>query len=329
MHMDDYEFGLPPASRIAISGASGLLGSHLARHLEQKGHSVYRLVRSHRNPGARTIYWNYERREIETDKLDGLNAVVHLAGANILNWPWTSKKKQTILDSRALGTAFLCNALSKLDNPPGIFLTASGISYYGDQASEWVDESSLIDPRSFLAEVCRQWEGAVHQANLPATRIGFLRIGIVLDSQSLIMKNVTPLFSLGLGAQLWPANPYISWISLQDTIQSIYHVLGSHSLQGPINIVAPNPESQHQFARKLAEALSRPLWLRVPSLFVRMATGELGQETVLTSTRVHPTRLLDSGYSFTHSMLDGYFATLFSGKRVQKPTPPPDVKETS
>ena len=285
-----------------MTGSSGLLGRHLTRFLEAQGMTVYRMVRTP-STAANTIYWNYLTEHIEHEKLEGLDGIIHLAGENILQWPWTRSVKERILESRSLGTSFLANALSRLTQPPGVFLSASGISYYGNQGVQWVDEASPIDSQSFLANVVEAWEKAAQEANLLDTRTAFLRIGIVLGEESRIMQQVKPLFALGLGARLWPANPYISWITLHDTVRAIHHALVNDKLAGPVNLVAPNPVTQHEFSERLATSLRRPLWLYAPSSILKFALGEMGRETILTSTRVRPRRLIESGFEFQNPEL--------------------------
>ena len=283
--------------RIAISGASGLLGRHLSRFLVDQGATVLRLVRT---PSAApdAIYWNYLTTEIEREKLEGLDGVIHLAGENILQWPWTKAVKKRILESRSLGTSFLARTLSQLEHPPPVFLSASGISYYGDQGDAWVDESSPMDPNSFLAHVVHAWEEAAQSVDLPQTRTALLRIGIVIGDDTRIIKQVAPLFALGLGARLWPANPYISWIDLEETVRAMHYVLTTPSISGPVNLVAPNPVTQHEFSQCLAQSLGRPLWLYAPSTLIRYGLGEMGRETVLSSIRVRPGQLLRHGFEF-------------------------------
>ena len=288
--------------RIAISGSSGLLGRHLVRFLENRGATVFRMVR-YPSYSPDTIYWNYHTATIDLEKMEGLDAVIHLAGENVLQWPWTRSVKKRILESRSLGTSFLAKTLSRLQRPPGVFLSASGISYYGHQGAAWVDESSPMDKHSFLAQVVQAWEEAVRSEPLEQTRTACLRIGIVLGKESHIIKQVQPFFKLGLGARLWPANPYISWIDLDDTIRAINHVLNAPDLSGPVNLVAPNPVTQHEFAKHFAESLKRPLWLLAPSPLIKWGLGELARETILASIRVRPTQLLESGFEFQKAKL--------------------------
>lgn len=283
--------------RIAITGSSGLLGKHLVRYLENRGATVYRMVRSP-SYSPDTIYWNYLTESADVKKLEGLDGLIHLAGENILQWPWTGTVKKRILESRSLGTAFLAKTLAQLEHPPRMFISASGISYYGHQGPNWVDETSPMDEQSFLAQVVQAWEAAVQAAPLPHTRTANLRIGIVMGKESRIIQQVKPLFALGLGARLWPANPYISWITLEDTVRAIYHVIHTDTLSGPINLVAPNPVTQNAFAEQFAKTLKRPLWLYAPSPLLNLLLGEMGRETILTSTRVRPTRLLEHGFEF-------------------------------
>ena len=290
-------------SSIAISGASGFLGSALVPYLRQHGIKVYTLVRKPHLRNDDTIYWNYTTGEIESDRLEGLSAVIHLAGENILTFPWNAEKKRRILESRVRGTSFLSEQLARLDTPPQTFLCASGISFYGDRGAMWVDEDAGIHTSSFLADVCRQWEAACSPALNASIRTVHLRIGIVLDRNSLIMRQLHPVFTLGLGARVANYPIYISWITLSDTLRSIFHLLTRPDVHGPVNIVGPDPVTQHTFATQFAAVLGRPQFLHVPGKILDAFMGELARETLLTSTRVHPGRLLQSGFTFHYPTL--------------------------
>lgn len=304
--------------RVAVSGASGLLGANLTHFLERQQVEVYRLVRTQAQRGDRTIYWDAEAEDLEIDRLEGMDGVVHLAGEKVLQWPWTKEKKRRIFDSRVRGTRFLSESLGRLRTPPRVLLAASGISYYGDRGADWVDEASLPDEERFLARVCVHWEEAGRAAVEAGIRVVNLRIGIVLGPERSLLQRIAPLFRVGLGAMLTGKNPYISWISIDDTIRSMYQLLRDDDAAGPVNLVSPNPVTQQEFATLLADHLNRPLVVRAPSSVVRLLLGDLGEETVLTSTRVRPTKLIQAGFHFTHPTLSSAFSGLLPDKRPKK-----------
>jgi uncharacterized protein len=288
--------------RIAVSGASGLIGSNLVPFLTTGGHEVIRLVRK-RPSGEQTVYWNPDSGEIEAERLEGLDAVIHLAGENIFGLRWTKEKKARILDSRVRGTALIAGALSRLNAPPGAFLVASGSNYYGDHGEDVVTEASGSRKESFLASVVTEWEGAATAAREAGIRTVHMRNGIVLNPQGGALQLMLPPFRLGLGARIGSRNQYLGWIGMDDYIHAVYHILLTDTLRGPVNVVSPEPVTMPAFSDSLAEALSRPMFLSIPSPILRLAGGEMVDDLLLTSIRLQPEKLLGSGFTFRYPEL--------------------------
>ncbi|MEM1095411.1 MAG: TIGR01777 family oxidoreductase [Bacteroidota bacterium] len=283
--------------RIAVTGASGLIGSALVGFLQTGGHEVLRLVRA-RPTGDGEVYWNIRDGEIDAAALEGLDAVIHLAGENVFSWRWTDAKKRRILRSRTQGTRLLANTLAQLDAPPATFISASGIGYYGNTEGEALDETSIRNPKGFLADVVRQWEAAADPAREAGIRTVHPRIGIVLSPKGGALRQMLPPFKLGGGGTIGRADLDMSWIALDDVVGALYHALWTPALSGPVNLTAPHPATMRSFAQTLAAVLNRPAWTHVPGGVLELAMGEVASETLLKSIRAVPGRLLESGYSF-------------------------------
>lgn len=289
--------------RVAISGSSGLLGKNLRGLLTTGGHTVYRLVRKP-SVAANAIYWNPQTGDIEAEKLEGLDAVIHLAAENVSALRWTAAKKQRIYDSRIRGTRLLAETLASLKQPPA-FISASGIAYYGDGGTTVLTEDNTPLPGGFLTHVSQDWEAAANPARKAGIRTVHLRIGVVLTpAGGAVAKMVLP-FKLGLGGPLGGKAQYFSWIVLDDVLGAIYHALWAQELEGPVNLTAPNPVTLPTFAKTLARVLKRPALFPLPTPVIKAVMGEMGKEMLLTSTRVHPQRLLDTGYTFCYPELEG------------------------
>jgi uncharacterized protein len=287
---------------VAITGSSGLIGSALTRFLVAGGHRVTRLVRGHSDPAAGLLHWDPETGVSDAAGLEGVNAVVHLAGENIAGGRWTAARKARIRGSRDQGTRVLCEALARLARRPTVLASASGIAFYGDCGDRVVDEGGPPG-EGFLAETCRLWEEATEPANGAGIRVVRTRIGIVLSPQGGALARMLPLFRLGLGGRLGNGGQYWSWISLDDAVGGLGHVLQHASLSGAVNLVGPAPVTNREFTAALARALGRPAILPVPACALRLALGQMAKETLLLSTRVLPQRLEESGYKFRHSTL--------------------------
>lgn len=284
------------AMRILITGSSGMVGSALIPMLTAGGHKVSRLVRR-RAVNEGEVAWDPVSGDIDRERLEGFDAVVHLAGDNIGEGRWTEDKKQRIRDSRVRATKLLSSALSGLNSPPRVLVSSSAIGYYGDRDSEILREESAPG-KGFLADVCREWEAATQAASDAGIRVVNLRIGVVLAPQGGALKKMLLPFQIGMGGQIGSGKQYMSWIALDDLLGAIYHSIVNEELRGAVNAVSPNPVTNREFTETLAKVMSRPALLPVPSFALKLALGEMAEETALSSARVHPSRLLSTDYRF-------------------------------
>jgi uncharacterized protein (TIGR01777 family) len=288
--------------RILVSGATGLVGSALVRHLSSSGAEVLQLVRKAARDGSREILWNPSKGIEDVGKLEGLDAVVHLAGEPIAEGRWTEDKKRRIRESRVQGTRVLAEALGGLMQKPSVLLSASAIGYYGSRGSEILTEESQPGD-DFLAQVCRDWEEATTPAANAGIRVVEMRFGVILSRQGgALAKMLTP-FKLGVGGRLGSGQQYMSWVALDDVVGVIDHLLEKDSLSGPVNTVSPNPVTNLEFTKALGEALSRPTLFPAPGFALRLAFGEMADVALLASQRVEPQRLKESGYVFKYPEL--------------------------
>lgn len=275
--------------RIGVTGASGLVGSALIPFLTAGGHEARRLARPDAlTPGA----------------LEGLDAIVHLAGENIAGGRWSAARKERIRASRADGTRRIAEAIAALERPPRVLVSASAIGFYGDRGDEEVDETSAPGA-GFLADVCRAWEAATEPAARRGVRVVNLRIGVVLAAAGgALAKMLTP-FKLGAGGRVGPGTQWLSWISLDDLLGAIHFAIMEDALAGPVNAVAPRAARQSDFARALGGVLRRPAIVPTPAAAVRLLFGELGQALLLEGQHVHPRALERAGFRFRHVDLEG------------------------
>jgi uncharacterized protein (TIGR01777 family) len=291
------------ALTVAVSGTSGLVGSQLVPFLTTGGHAVKRLVRS-RPVDEGEILWDPQSGAVEAEKLEGVDAVVHLAAESVFGL-WTPSKKQRIYDSRAEGTRILAEALAGLDDPPGAFVSASAIGYYGDHGTDLVTEESEPRTPGFLSEVCEAWEAATEPAAAAGIRTVNARIGVVLSPAGGALRFMLPAFWMGLGGRVGAPDQYVPWVMLDDVIGGLHHMLRTDDLSGPVNLTAPNPARMADYARTLGDVLNRPAALTVPDALVRSLAGEVADEMALKSARVVPQKLQESGYDFEGENLDG------------------------
>ena len=287
---------------VLVSGASGFVGSALVPALTAAGHSVTRLVRSTPHPGQAEIPWDPATRRIGTPALEGLDAVVHLAGDNIASGRWTAAKQVSIRDSRVQGTTLLCEALAQLVRPPRVLLSASAIGYYGDRGATILREESLPGT-GFLAEVCQAWEAATAPAVQRGIRVVNLRSGMILSATGgALAKMLTP-FRLGIGGVVGTGAQYMSWITLDDVLGVIQHALSTETLHGPVNVVAPQAVTNQEFTITLGTVLHRPTRLPLPAFAARLIFGEMADALLLASTRVTPGQLVATAYTFRYPVL--------------------------
>jgi hypothetical protein len=287
---------------IAISGASGFIGSALAEKLRNSGHTVFRLVRSKPAPGSADIFWDIGQAYVDTIKLDGKDAVVHLAGEPIAE-RWTPEKKRLIHESRARGTHLIAEALRQLSTPPRVLVSASAVGYYGDRDAETLREESASGS-GFLAEVCRDWEAATEPAERAGIRVVCLRNGMVLGKAGGALAKMLPPFRAGVGGKIGSGKQYMSWIALDDLVGAIVHVIQTPSVRGPVNAVAPHPVTNREFTKTLGKVLGRPTIFPLPASAVRLLFGQMGEEVLLASQRVEPARLVSSGFKFQFPELE-------------------------
>lgn len=289
--------------KILVSGASGLIGAALAPFLTTGGHTVSRLVRAQPRTGEGEILWDPNRGVDDRNKLEGFDAVVHLAGENLIG-RWTADKRQRIRDSRVIGAKTLCETLAQLAAPPRVVVSASAIGYYGDRGAEVLTEESPVGT-GFLAGVCREWEEATHPAVERNIRVVTARIGVVLNPTGGALAQMLLPFRFGLGGVIGSGEQYMSWIALDDVIGAIHHALITDTLRGPVNVTAPQPVTNREFTTALGRTLRRPMLLPLPAGVIRTALGEMADELLLSSARVEPRRLQETTYPFRHPELGG------------------------
>ncbi|HKB06962.1 MAG TPA: TIGR01777 family oxidoreductase [Candidatus Polarisedimenticolia bacterium] len=289
--------------RILVSGSTGLVGSALVPRLAAGGHTVVRLVRAKAIPGENGIAWNPATGILEAPALEGFDAVIHLAGESIASGRWTHAKKARIRDSRVVGTALLADRIAGLSRPPGVLLCASAIGFYGHRGDETLREDSAPG-KDFLGRVCRDWEAAAEPAARKGVRVVRLRFGVILSPLGgALAKMLTP-FRLGLGGPIGDGRQYMSWIAIDDAVDSLLHALTAKLSPGPVNIVSPNPATNAEFTQTLGRVLGRPAFMPMPAFAARLAFGEMADALLLSSQRVAPDRLVASGYAFRYPALE-------------------------
>ncbi|MEI7819249.1 MAG: TIGR01777 family oxidoreductase [bacterium] len=288
--------------RIAISGASGLIGTALVGHLKSEGHTVQRLVR--RAPVAHDeVQWDPKTGYVDLTALEGVDAIIHLAGVGAGDKRWTKKYKSEILNSRLMGTTTIANAVAELK--PQVFISASAIGWYGESGNRAVVESDRVGD-DFLAAVCREWEAAADLAG--DVRTVKIRTGLVLDPTGGALGKMLPLFRLGFGGKLGSGKQWWSWITLHDQIRAIVFAL-ENKISGPVNVTSPNPVTNQEFTSALARALHRPAVFPAPAIALRIALGGFSSE-VLGSKKVIPSVLQDAGFTWDYPHITEALAQL-------------------
>ena len=291
-------------SRIAVAGASGLIGAALVRSLTADGHEVRRLVRGTPR-AAGEIRWDPEGGQVDAAGLAGCHAVVNVAGAGVGNRRWTEAYKRRIRDSRVNGTAALAEAVASLDatDRPRVFVNGSAIGYYGETGERAVDESAPAG-EGFLPELCVEWEGAATPAQEAGVRTVFTRTGLVVSREGGAWGRLFPLFRAGAGGRMGDGRQYWSFVALHDEVAAIRHLIETDGLSGPFNITAPHPVTNREITAAMGRVLHRPTLFPVPAAVLRTVLGEMAGD-VLGSARVLPTRLLESGFRFAFPEIDG------------------------
>lgn len=313
--------------RIALTGASGLVGAALSSHLRAQGDEVVHLVR--RPPrgdlpaGVVESSWSPERGVGEPADVEAADAVVHLAGESIASGRFTQARRRRIRDSRVEGTRALVDSLGRLQRPPRVLLCASATGFYGDRGATPLDEHSHPG-RGFLAEVCVAWEQAARRARDFGTRVVSFRLGVVLAREGGALARMVPLFRLGLGGRLGDGRQYLPWIALDDVVHVLDHLVARDDLEGAVNVVAPEPVTNAAFTGVLARVLGRPAILPAPAFALRALLGDAADELLLASARVIPERLLGSGYTFRFPRLEEALRHVLTDRRSAAASPPAD-----
>ncbi len=298
--------------RILVSGSSGLVGSALTRVSRGEGDQVLRLVRRPAKTDDEVSWDPASGAAPDPAAIDGVDAVVHLAGAGVGDHRWTDAYKREIRDSRERSTGLLATALATLERPPSVFLSGSAIGYYGDAGDAELDENSPAGT-DFLAGVSQEWEAASEPAAAAGIRTVRLRTGIVLSTRGGALGKVLPLFRVGLGARLGSGKQYVSWIARPDHIAALRFLLKADDVSGAVNITAPNPVTNADYTKQIAAAVHRPAFLISPAAALRVALGEFA-DTVVTGQRVLPARLLEAGFTFSYPKLDAALRALLDAQ---------------
>ncbi|MBT5757805.1 MAG: TIGR01777 family protein [Acidimicrobiaceae bacterium] len=288
---------------IAITGASGLIGTALSASLTSQGHRPIALVRRAAKAGADEIQWDPAGGTIDAASLEGIDAVVHLAGAGIGDKRWTDDRKKVIRDSRTEGTSVLATALAGLSAKPSVFVSGSGIGYYGSQGDSVLTEA---DPAGtgFLADVCVEWEAATAPASDAGIRTALARTSVVMSDQGGTLKKQLLLFKLGLGGRFGPGTQWLSWISLTDEVRALEFMI-TNDIAGPVNLCAPNPVTNLEFTKALGSVLKRPTLVPVPLFGPKLLFGsELVEQLILASQKGMPSVLTNAGFTFEDPELE-------------------------
>ncbi len=276
-----------------MTGATGFVGSAVCAALRYRGDSVVRLTRSPSAPDDRA--WDPEAQALDSGAVEGVDAVVHLAGESIAAGRWTKARRDRIRSSRVGGTRLLVGALKRLERPPRVFVSASAIGYYGDRGDEILTEKSGPG-RGFLADLCREWEDAAAVAS--GIRTAVMRFGVVLARQGGALPRMLWPLRTGFGGRIGSGRQYMSWISREDAVAAVLHAVDADSMSGVVNVVAPHPVPNREFTEIAARVLNRPAWVPVPAFLLKLVLGSMAGEVLLASTRVRPARLEAEGFSF-------------------------------
>ena len=287
--------------KVLVTGASGLIGTVLRKSFAAKGWEMLSATR-HQPKSENEVQWSIEEGFTDLSKLEGVDAVVHLAGESVNGLRWTDEKKKAIRDSRVLGTRNLVAALGKLKDRPKVLVSSSAIGFYGERGDEEITESSASGV-GFLADVSKEWESEARRAEDAGIRTVLLRTGIVLSKDGGALGTMLLPFKLGVGGVVGSGKQWMSWISLDDHVRAIEFVIEHDSIRGAVNSASPHPVTNEEFTKVMGDVLYRPTFLPLPEFVVSMALGEMGDELLLTSTKIVPKRLEDAGFKFEYPEL--------------------------
>lgn len=295
---------------VAVTGSHGFIGSAVVPALRRAGHTVRPVVRGRAGPGE--VAWDPDAGTVDAAGLEGVDAVLHLAGVGIGDRRWTGAYKDKVRSSRLDGTALLAGALAGLRRPPRVLVSQSAVGYYGDRGDEVLTEDSAPGT-GFLAELVQAWEQAAVPAADAGVRVVWTRTGVVQSPAGGALRKQLPLFRLGLGGPLGSGRQWVSWVTLDDVVGAFLHVLDHDDLAGPVNLTAPEPVTAARFAAALGRAVHRPAVVKVPSPALGLALGrEMTAEMLTASQRVVPARLEASGYRFRHPEVDAAMAEILA-----------------
>ncbi|MGI8842946.1 MAG: TIGR01777 family oxidoreductase [Gemmatimonadaceae bacterium] len=289
-------------ARVAIGGASGMIGGAVASALTSRGTKVERLVRSAKSSAPDEIWWNPDENQIDGDRLAGVDAVLHFGGRSIDD-RWTEEVKQEIRQSRIRSTRLLAETIAALDRRPRTLLVASGSHYYGDRDAEVLEESSARG-HGFLTDVVVAWEAAADPARDAGVRVVNTRFGVVMAAKGGALDRMLPIFKMGAGGTLGHGRQWLSWIAIDDLVRAVLWLLDHPEIDGGVNVTSPNPVTNAEFTETLGRVLGRPTLVRVPALALKVMYGEMGETLLLGSQRMVPRRLLDAGFTFDYPELE-------------------------
>lgn len=293
-----------------VSGSGGMVGKALLPALRSAGHEVHRLVRGGNAGEPNSIGWDPEAGILNANHLNGVQAIIHLAGENIAEGRWTTEKKQRIRESRILTTKLLAETAAQLAPKPKVFISASATGFYGNRGDEVLTEESSAG-NDFLAEVCQEWERATAAAQAAGIRVVNLRFGVILSAEGGALAKMLPPFKAGMGGPAGKGDQFLSWIALDDVVNIIQFAMTDETLSGPVNAVSPHPLTNKDFSHALGHALGRPAAVPVPAFALKLAFGEMAEATILASQRVVPDKLRHAGYTFRHSDLAQTLQSMF------------------
>lgn len=304
---------------IAITGATGLVGTSLTNYLKSKGHNVKIITRKKENSGN-SVFWDINNKIIESEKLENLDAIVHLAGENIagknpIQGRWTKERKQEILGSRVKGTKFLSDVITKLSNPPKVFVCASAIGFYGDRNNESLNETSSKGS-GFLSDVCQAWENSTQNVKDKGIRTVNTRFGVILSKDGGALKTMLLPFQMGVGGIVGDGKQYMSWIDIDDITGAIEHVILNKNIEGVVNFVAPKAVTNYEYTKALGNALNRPTVFPIPKIAINLLFGEMGDELLLSSQKVEPEVLLKTNYKFKYPEIHQSLNHILNGVTV-------------